>query len=91
MYTYLSMQVDDVCHNLAISLHSYSQALPIIAGECLHNYSQPISLPAVGANTEVCRYHSLAFYVCRYHFLALYVCRYHSLALYVCRYHSLVL
>ncbi|XP_067946577.1 zinc finger protein GLIS2 homolog [Watersipora subatra] len=49
----LGHQEGEGCQSMAISLHSYSQALPIIASEGLHNYSQPLSLPLVGANTEV--------------------------------------
>ncbi|KAF6041643.1 hypothetical protein EB796_000050 [Bugula neritina] len=49
----LSKQVNESLPSSAISLHSYSQVLPSVASECLHNYSQPIDLPLVGAKTEV--------------------------------------
>ena len=45
--------VEDVYHSSAMSHHSYSQTLPNIANECLHNYSQPLSRTPQNTNAEV--------------------------------------
>ena len=53
LYWWYWQTVEDVYHSSAMSHHSYSQTLPNIANECLHNYSQPLSRTTQNTNAEV--------------------------------------